>query len=447
MAEALKGPMDDFIKRVVEKRDNLDSGSAASSPNAEKLQLISREGVNVGPVKPTPWFSGKPVTMYQGFLKTSEINLWKDNDRLLIHLEQFRQIYNRPPTPQELYEIMVGITTLPGISNLPELSEDRKMDQFAIRELAHSIAVNGVQRPPILDTHFNLLDGNRRVAACQYILNSNEFNIEEKKRAEYIFVWQLSEHTDGDDRYNIIIALNFESDYKEKWPEYVKIRRVYEAWQEMLTLNPIAGEKEQLTLRKKIASKFAMDLVEVTRYIKMMTWVDEFEEFHINEKGKDKYQVKHRANRYVQYFDELSKGTTPGSVAFELRRDDGLRKIVFDLLYDGKFKNYTQIRDLKYIYDDKGGRDALIQARDEPDIDVARGHLEDAWVIARSESAQKKELGANKRIEVFVDWLEKLPPKSFRDVITPEALQHLLDALKLVEPLVRAVKKLTEREQ
>ena len=40
----------------------------------------------------------------------------------------------------------------------------------------------------------------------------------------------------------------------------------------------------------------------------MVGLVDEFEDYHISERKRDKYAVKHCSERYFQYFDELGKG-------------------------------------------------------------------------------------------------------------------------------------------
>src|SRR5437660_496758 len=88
-----------------------------------------------------------------------------------------RRCSRRRRTGEELLDIMLGNIQLPGV---------KEEDQFAIHELARSIAANGVRKPPIIDIDGKLLDGNRRVTACRLVLDSQDFTIEEKKRAEWI---------------------------------------------------------------------------------------------------------------------------------------------------------------------------------------------------------------------------------------------------------------------
>jgi len=291
-----------------------------------------------------------------------------------------------------------------------------------------------VRKPPILDTDGTLLDGNRRVAACHLVLNSDEFDAEQKRRAEYIYVWQLTEHATDEDRDAVVVSLNFESDCKQDWPEYVKARKVYEDWQAMLALEPRAGSARQAEMKRALSKKFALgpDAGVVNRYLKMVEWTIDFEEYHINDRKRDTYEVKHRANRYFQYFDELAKGEQSG-VARVLKDDDNYRHLVFDLLFQGKFRNWRQIRDLKFTYENEEALDQLRQARDTPDMDKAEECIDNAVSIARTKRADNRALGANSRIEVFVKWLEELPDKAFRDQIKPENLRRLLKALKLVE--------------
>ena len=193
--------------------------------------------------------------------------LWDQNKRLDIHLAQFRQQYGRSPQPEELLDIMLGRLHPPGVAD-----EDRD-DQFKILDLARSIASNGVRRPPILDVDGTPLDGNRRLAACRLILDSDEFGVEEKQRAEWVYVWQLTEHADDPDRYAVIVSLNFEPDNKQDWPPYIRARKVAEAWQEMLDVLPrIPDQREQARMKRELSQRFALgpETSTVNRYLKMV---------------------------------------------------------------------------------------------------------------------------------------------------------------------------------
>lgn len=435
-SESLEGDINQIVQQIIQIREQVMQDTLEATTQTAKLELIAYNGIKPGPVLPTPCFHGKDVPMRSGFTKITDIQLWAENDRLDIHLGQFRQNNGRDPNPEELLDIMLSKMQLPGIP------DDKRSDQFDIVELARSIAINGVRKPPIVDIDGTLLDGNRRVAACYYIRNSNEFNSEQKRKAEYIQVWQLTEYATDDDRKAVVVALNFESDCKMPWPEYIRARKVYEEWQAMLALEPrTPASKRQAEMKRELSMKFALgpDTITINKYLNMVNWATEFEEYHIHEKNRDHYQVQHKTNKYFQYFNELKGATTPGAVAYALNQDEGLKHTVFDLIYEGKLRNAQQIRALKHTFYNQEARKLLARARNESDTDLADDHVEDAITIARSQRAETREMGANTRIESFVQWFEELPLRTLPDQITSENLQGLLRVLKRVEPMVKEI--------
>ncbi len=428
----LEGDIDAIANRIVS------SSARPQSPSAtidKKLHLSPMNGIRCGPVLPTPVFHGHEVPMNSGWVRTKDLTLWPENERLEIHLGQFESMNGRPPSSDELLDIMLTKMRLPGAD---------EEDEFEIVKLAESIAVNGVQRPPILDLDGTPLDGNRRIAACNYILASKDFTAEEKKRAENMFVWQLTEHATDQDRDKIVTALNFEPANKKDWPDYVRARKVYAEWQSMLALE--GHSKRHSDIKKDIAKRFALgDAVDkVNRFIRMVEWADDFKDFHVNERKRDNYTVEHRAKEYFQYFDELSKGKGPGTVAVTLQQNEPFKHLVFDLLFERKFKNFMLIRDLKF--NDSIAMDELREALQKPvsnrtDLDTIQDDVEDILSEARARHKGGGTKSANGRIEQFVGWLESQPVSLFRDEITEDNLQALLRALKLVESHVAAMAK------
>ena len=211
-----------------------DTQSGLTATGRKHLHLLPYDGIAPAPVRPMPVFHERPVAVVEGFVRTRDIQLWDENQRLDIHLNQFHQKYGRGPDAEELVAIMKGNMPLPGIE---------ETDQFEIHDLAKSVAVNGVRKPPIVDVEGKLLDGNRRVTACYHILEdgSGEYSAEEKQRAEVLKVWQLTEHATEQDREAVIVSLNFEPDYKQDWPEYVKAQKVHDQWEALLSLEPRAN--------------------------------------------------------------------------------------------------------------------------------------------------------------------------------------------------------------
>lgn len=437
-ARELSEEIDGLLDRVMAIRARW----AADSPSRPRItfDLIEEyDGIKPEAVRPRPIFHGRAVPMRTGYVRTIDLELWGENERLEIHLEQFRDEHGREPTPDETLNIMLSKLPIRGI---PAKEAE---DQFAIVELARSIAVNDVQKKPIIDIDGTLLDGNRRVAACRHILMSDEFTPEQKKRASYIYVQQLTEDAGPEDRRAVIVALNFEPDCKLQWPEYVKARKIYQRWQEILAFEARSlDRREEAALKRELSMQFGLGPVtnSVNRYLRMIEWARRFEDHHVVDRDKDPHEVRHKANHYIQYFDELSKGAREGGVAWTLNQNDAFRGLVFDLLFDGKFRNWTQIRDLKHVAVNEEARQQLRDAA-AVDRDEAMEMVEDATSIARTTRAQQRILAANTRIKSFVKWLEDLPARAFmpseKDAIEPENLRRLVRALRFVEAQAGAV--------
>jgi hypothetical protein len=429
LVAAIRSSGETLRRRVADARSRSPRTTPTSNgaPSPKVLKLQGDGDIDVRPVYPRPTFHGHQIPMMAGFVDVRDIVLWADNERLEVHVEQFRRMWGRDPDSDELLDIMCSKAQLKGL--------EEEGDQFEILSLARSIASNGVRRPPVIDLDGTLLDGNRRVAACHLVLSSDEFDVEERRRAEKVFVWQLTPHATSVDRDRVVVALNFEKDLKQDWPEYVKARKVAEEWQAILALEPSRPSKQRAAmLKRQLSQDFALgpETTVVNRYIKMVELADEFEQHQVEERGRDASAVKHAASRHFQYFDELTKGQKPGQVAFTLNQDDALRHLVFDLLFQGKFSSWRQVRKLKYAGDNEEVVEQLRLARDMTDVEDAQDKVDFAMSLGETTSREKRELGANNRVAAFTEWLTALPLDAFETQrVTPENVERLLKALVL----------------
>lgn len=430
-ATHLQSEKENIVNKVAKRARRPSAASARGrSRTATQVELRAHNGSEPHPVRPTPTFHGRQIPMRTGFIDVTHINLWGDNERLTIHVKQFQKVFGRPPTATELLDIMRSEANL----SVPGL--DGK-DQFKIRDLAGSVAANGVRVPPVIALDGTLLDGNRRVAACLHVLRNPDFTREQKARAKTIRVWQLTEDAGPDDANAVVVSLNFEPDLKEEWPEYVKARKVFEEWRATLELNPGSSAAKQRKLKQGLARVFGITPQRANRYIGMVELADEFEDHQRNERGRDEYEVQHAADRYFQYFDELGRGQKPGGVNYAMNHDDAFRSLVFDLLHDGKFRRWAQVRDLRYAYEDDEAMDFLTSARAEKDVDRAQELVDNGLSAGRMARAVERRIGGNKRVESFVTWLREAPMEFFSvgqpGAITRENLRRLYEALRLVE--------------
>jgi hypothetical protein len=341
------------------------------------------------------------------------------------------------PDKDELLAILQGKLLLPGLVRAHD-------DEFDVNKLALSIAANGVQRPPILDVDGTVLEGNRRIASCYMILESTEFTNDEKSRAESVFVWRLTEHATDEDREAVIVASNFEPDHKKQWDDYIRAKKVYAEWESMLEREPKASSRRQSEIKKEIAHHYGLpEAATVNRFIKMMEWANDFETYETVERNQDVHAVRHQANNYFQYFDELAKGANPGGVAWSLGQDDSLKHLTFDLMYAGKFASWMPIRALKYLPGSAQGRALLEDARDETDVELAQDLVDAAIKVARPIPGAGKG-DPNPKIEDFVSFLLSLPVGAFQEKVTPGSRQLLRDALEYVERVMSAAETATE---
>ena len=432
-----------IVQRVTTDRKEELLKSIGDSPTRTPIEFLEHEGLVPRPVRPTPVFHGSRIAVDEGFVDVKQLRLWESNKRLSIHVGQFTKTHGRKPSPDDLLTIMRSDANLGGLD---------QGDQFEIVPLARSIAASGVRVPPIVSHEGALLDGNRRVAACLYIAGSDEFDSDSKGRAGRILVWRLTEHATPDDEHAVVVSRNFEPDYKVQWPEYVRGRILYNGWRRMLALESRPPQRRLVELKRDLAKRFALTTDRTNRYIAMVELADEFEEHQINRRGNEEYEVKHRADRYFQYFDELGKGRGAGGVNWAMNQESSFKSLVFDLLHDGKFRRWAQIRDLKYVYDNEEAMEFLRSARDTHDHDLAQERVQDGLSFARAARADLRKVGGNKRVDNFVKWLREVPVEFFSvgepKAITAGNLARLYEALKLVEVHIPPdVRQTTESER
>ena len=78
------------------------TSDAGAVGTAAPVVLRGHNGVQPYDVRPIPVFHGRQVPMRAGFVDVEQIQLWDDNERLTIHVNQFRKLRGRDPGPDDL---------------------------------------------------------------------------------------------------------------------------------------------------------------------------------------------------------------------------------------------------------------------------------------------------------------------------------------------------------
>lgn len=377
-------------------------------PQAEckELKLTERNGLKPREVVPTPTFGGKPIQMTEGYVEVEKLRLWRGNHRLELQVAEFKERnQGREPDDEELLKIMQGTIHLPSLG---------KTDPFKLKPLAQSIARKGVERPPIVSYDGIPKDGNRRIAASLLVLHGKDFTGEQKERARYIRVWRVPKGTTEDQFDAIMVALNFESDYKERWPEFIKARLVVEQFDARKQEHRGRITTMDINrIKKDLQKRFALEKVgEVTRYINMVRWAEDFEAYHVTEKDEDPASVRYKADEIFQWFYELDAGKKGEKLTREqLDNDDELKTKVYDMMFS-LFDSGVQVRNLHRVIADAEATRILDKAYEmigeapEDALDL----VDEAIGLAKRKSAKRRSVGFDQFLKTVVDRLGATPP-------------------------------------
>lgn len=438
IARKVRSAIDAAIKKRNQMEGTWDEYPAASPEEAgpaagegserSHLALFGYDGFDVRPA-PTSTFLGRSIPLTEGFAKTQNIEFWQENKRLQIDLKNFRRKEGRDPDPEELKQML-----------WPKGST-KKGDPHEIGDLADDVAARGVHTPPVVDYWGTAWDGNRRLAACLYILASDDYNDVQKERARQVRVWQTGEHATKDQIEAIVTSLNFGKDLKKPWPEYVRARDVYDAY---IDLRDIEASRRTLTdrdetkIRRRVADRFGIKTGDVTRYCKMVTWAIEFEDYH-REQDRDENEIETRTAELFQYFYELDAGVGNDKLASRFAGDEAFRAIVFDLLFDGKIKNFPQVRELRRVYDTPAALDILKEAHAHPHTVLGRKGVDDAVFLAKQKSQESRQAGKGIELASMAKWLREDVTLSILGKLDVNVLRDFRDAARGVDGMITSL--------
>jgi len=416
-----------IAEEVRREAEEIVNSLSRPTPGDDGVPFLEWNGLKQHAVVPTPTFNEKAIPMTEGYVKLEDLKLWRGNHRLELHIQEFRERNDREPSDDELAKIMQGAIDLPSLG---------KADPFNLGPLADSIARKGVERPPIVSYDGVPKDGNRRIAASLLVLYGKDYTDDEKERARYIRVWRAPKGTTEDQFDAIVVALNFEKDHKEPWPEYIKGRLVvdyFDTRREELRGRTTAAQIKKI--KEEVAKRFAIKPREVTRYVSMVRWADDFHDYQI-EAGQDPASVRYRTDKIFQWFVEIEGGRGDEKLTRKMESDDTLKSIVYDLMF-GVLDSGAQVRELYRVVADPETAQALVQAHDvmHQDKGEALRIVEHAIIEAKQRNVKRRAIGFDQFLESMLNRLGTTPPDQWEYVET----KLLLDVKRVFQATFGAI--------
>ena len=367
--------------------------------------------------------------MWQGYVHVDDVEGYVDNLRLRFYLNQWQSRQdgpNRIPTTDDVYQIMVDADN----------GESRDSARpFHVKRMADSIVRNSVREPIIVSYlgggKTELWDGNRRFFGTRYIMATPGY---EDSRADakwlpaYVYLPIGDDQVDRQVKLDILVECNFVNPEQIPWPAYVKAEQVYEKYQKRIKIDPNdTGLSRQVKM--ELADEFGLRGWRVAdRWIKMYDLALQFKEYQEEEREQDPVLVDLRIQERFEYFDELSKNGVYGP----LRDDADARDEVFDWMWDGKFKAWTDVRQVPKILVDPEAR----KQANQPEEDAVKNAI--ATVIANDPARIKDKTAANERIKQFGIWLDSFKREEYK-TIDSDSLGSLKDILNDVVKITDAL--------
>ena len=373
-------------------------------------------------------FHGREIPIWFGYVHVDDVEGYAENLRLRFYLKQWRAEKGNGeevPTTDEVYQIMVD-------ADNKERRESAR--DFHIERIADSIIRNSVREPIVLyyrDSRIELWDGNRRFYGTKHIMKDDRAGyVDARDRVQWLpaYVYTASGDQEHDElvKHDILVECNFVEPEQISWPAYVKAEQIYNQYLRRMVPDPDDPVLSR-EVKAELAREYGLKGWRVAdRWIKMCRLALEFKEYQEEEQERDPTVTDLLVQERFEYFDELSKPGVYGSI----NKDPDARDEVFDWMWDGKFRAWTDVRSVPKILADKV---AHAQAND-PDQDAVKRAI--ATVIANDPTRNKDKTAANDRIRQFSTWLDSFKREEYKD-LDGEALVSL-------HSIIRDVVKITE---
>jgi len=257
-------------------------------------------------------FHGHLYGGWSGHVRFEDIGSWIDNPRTEYLKISFLRDSGILPTSEQMCLMMV--------------EDDAPETGMGIKELAHSIAENGLRQALILTQDGRLLDGNRRYAALWWL---RQMDADIPDDAKLVPVWVLDAEPHDDAEFYITTDLNFVGDYKKEWGQYVRARVLYHEWDK--------GKKNGGYSVPMLAQRYGWSQSRVRSYVNTAALIEEFLDQH-----EEAPEALEQAFEHFVWFEQLRR-----SNGKKLDGDYEFKAAIFDWILprEGEEGRFSQMKD------------------------------------------------------------------------------------------------------
>jgi len=366
------------------------------------------------PRKTVRRYHGRDVNLWLGKVNVEDIEGWVENTRLKHYLRRWQSRRGDPdsvPSTEDIYEIMIE-------ADEEETSDAKK--PFHLERLAQNIVRNQIQEPVVIhvgaDGSAVLWDGNRRFFATKHIMRDENF-VAARPNGQWIpaYVHEDSGEPEVDQeiQHKILTELNFIEKDHIPWPSYVKASEVHQSFERLVADDPTPARVRKA--KETVAREFGLSSWrKADRWIKMFGLAQRFKSYCDTEQERDEVEVELKIQERFEYFDELTKQGVWGAI----KDDPERQEMVFEWLWDDKFKAFPDVRYVPRILSDP----VALRIANGPGADAVKDAI--ATVIANDPIRVKSKEAVNEKIAQFAEWLDSFKREDFRQ-LDPASLERL----------------------
>ena len=354
-------------------------------------------------------YNGRRIIVWEGRVKVESIMGWVDNPRIELEKKKYlSNIGQRDITQEEIFALM------------------KKDQAVRLKDLRDDIIKNGLREPLTLSFSGKLLDGNRRFFALKYALEGMPQTDPNRQDLEVVDVYVLAENATEEDEQNVLVEENFSASLKIEWPDYVKARKVIDAY-----------EDDGLTI-DQLSQKFSWAKSKIRETLRIHEIISDFIVYATSDidladeqgggLGLSEQEAETLAARNYQFFNEAQK-----SFFEPLKSDIDFKFQFFKWVAESKFSSFPEVRIAYKAWQHPEAKSVLLHP-DPSAAKSAKAILDyNARVVQSADEAAA-------RIETFVIFLKQLTAEEIQK-FPSQTSKKLEEALELVSKLSRAAKQ------